>query len=139
MRQNKRLGTSYECLFLYEALQRGLHPHQCVGDYLGHDIAIMNDAGKFFRVNVKGTSQSRCSNGGARRFTIKVLAGSPPTPLDCTKVDVVAVYIAPKQLWYLVPCLPVSNLSTLKFYPDTPNGSKAVTETYRENWDCFLS
>jgi hypothetical protein len=137
MSRNKRLGSSYECLFAFEALQRGLHPHESIGDYLGHDTAIMNDAGNFYRVNVKGTNSSRSSNGGKRRYEISVGTGVNKTPLDCTKVDVIAVYIQPSQCWYLVPCLPVSNLSTLKFYPDTPGGSKAITEPFRDNWSCF--
>jgi hypothetical protein len=139
MNYNKRVGSSYECLFSFEALQRGLHPHNSIGDYLGHDTAVMNDAGKFYRVNVKGTNSSRCSNGGKRRYEISVGTGRDhKKPLDCTKVDIIAVFIQPSRCWYLVPCLPVSNLSTLRFYPDTPGGSKAITEPFRDDWSCFF-
>ena len=138
MSKNKRIGTSYECLFLYETLKRGLHPHESVGDYLGHDTVVMNDAGRFYRVNVKGTRSQRNQNG-AKRFEVSVgTSRINKIPLDCSKVDIIAVYIEPRNLWYLVPCLPVSNLCTLKFYPDTEGGSKAITEPFREDWSCFF-
>ena len=137
MSENKRIGTSYECLFQFEILRRGLHPHQSIGDYLGHDTAVMNDAGVFYRVNVKGTNSSGPINGGKRRYEVTVSTGRRSTPLDCSKVDIIAVYIQPKDCWYLVPCLPFANKSTLRFYPDTPGGSRSVTEQYREDWSCF--
>ena len=51
----KNKGTLYEQTFFTEALFRNLHVFPPVGDYLPIDCLVMNDAGKVFKVQIKGT------------------------------------------------------------------------------------
>ena len=44
-----------ELIQAYLALNNN-HPHGSIGDYLGHDTAIMNDEAKFYMDNVKDTN-----------------------------------------------------------------------------------
>ena len=86
----------------------------------------MNDAAKFYMDNVKDTKSSGWSNGGKRRLQEQCwnLEATYKKLFDCIKVDVIAVFIQPCNCSYLVPCIPVSNLSKLKFYPDNPGVQK---------------
>ena len=134
----KKQGTLYETIFISECLSRGLHPHDTIGDYLQHDLLVMNDAGKVFKVQVKGT-ESPCTQGRRiprYRITAKTGTRRAQKMLDCTKVDILAAHVGPTNTWYLIPCLKISKFSVWLF-PDNPK-SKAQYEGYKENWECFF-
>lgn len=131
-------GTLYEYRFIERALTKRLHPHASIGDYLPHDIIILNDAGKVFRVQVKGThSFKETSTSNTSRWRITAGSGRVQKKrLDCSKVDVLAAHIGELDVWYLIPCLRLTAVS-LWLYPESPE-SKAQFEPYKENWDIFL-
>lgn len=140
MMHSKAKGTRYEQMFMAEALKRGLHPHDAPGDYLPHDVAVMNGAGKFYRVQVKGTSKVSSDAGSRYQITLSKWVSGNARELDCSKVDVLAGYLEPLDTWYIVPCLALSgNYHSVKFYPNTEGGSKSKTEPFRDNWDCFIT
>jgi hypothetical protein len=131
----KARGTQYEMLFMSECFSKGLHPHDAPGDYLAHDVAVMNAAGRFYRVQVKGVSGIKPNR---YEITLAKWRSGTSTELDCSKVDIFAGYLEPINTWYLVPCLALNgNYKSIKFYPNTDGGSKARTEPFRNNWDCF--
>ena len=134
----KKQGTLYETKFISECIARGLHPHDTVGDYLHHDMLVMNNAGKVYKVQVKGT-ESPCTQGRRiprYRITAKMGSRRATRILDCTKVDILAAYVGPHDVWYLIPCLKLKNFAVWLF-PDNPV-SKAQYEVYKENWECFF-
>jgi hypothetical protein len=144
MRENKREGISYEALFMHECMKRGLDPHLTVGDFLPHDIAVLNQAGKFFRVQVKGTGthdKYKKTSGTEHRYNINITRPNrSKASIDCSKVDVWAVYVDPVDEWYLIPCLELEEAApgtVLRVYPHTKGGSKAATEKFRGRWDIF--
>lgn len=49
-------------------------------------------------------------------------------------IDVLAVYIATKRLWYIIPFDEVADARTLSFYPDDPE-SEGQYEKFKERWD----
>ena len=139
---SKRLGTWYESLFIPKCLSKGLHPHDTYGDYLAHDMLVMNDAGCVFKVQIKGTNTMVTDGRRYPKFRITAKRGNRVSKkaglgdLDCTKVDILAAYVEKHDLWYLIPCLAVTNMSVWLF-PDNPD-SKARYEEYKDNWNCFF-
>lgn len=138
---SKRQGTLYEQKFVVKALERGLEPHPCPGEYLPHDYLVTNAAGRVFKTQIKGTSMT-CSNRGVEkrrhvRYRITAGVGSHKAHLDCAKIDVLAVFIEPEDTWYVIPCLKITGKG-LWFYASNEN-SKARYEKYKEDWDYFLT
>ena len=104
----KRLGYIYEQAFFTESLRHGLEVFVPLGDHLPVDCIIVNSAGKKFNVQIKGSSKASPveKNNGCTRYKFSVTTGrATKQPLDCTKVDVVAIYCADIDTWYLIPCM----------------------------------
>lgn len=141
MGDNKQRGAYYEQLFITECLQRELHPHPSIGDYLPHDIIVQNNAGRLLRVQIKGTmvefrDSRNCKDGKERtRYRITAKAGRGAGMLDCKLVDVIAGYVTLQKAWYLIPCTRVTSRA-IWLYPHVP-ASKAQYEPFRERWDIF--
>ena len=138
--KNKRFGTVYEHRFCAKAISLGLDPHPCPGEYLAHDFLVMNEAGRVYRTQVKGTSVCAKNSGRPKRsarYRVTTASGNRvKSSLDCSKVDLLAAYVEPPDVWYIIPCLQLSGVATY-FYPHVEN-SKAKFEAYREDWNQFL-
>ena len=92
----KRKGSLYEQTFFTEALARNLEVFTPLGDYLPQDCLVMNQAGKIFKVQIKGTKDKQFdkANKGLGRYMITTSTGRiKKETLDCTKVDILAAYI----------------------------------------------
>ena len=135
----KRRGSLYEQTFFTEALARNLEVFTPLGDYLPQDCLVMNQAGKIFKVQIKGTKDKVIdkSNGGLGRYMITTATGrSNKETLDCTKVDILAAYIESIPTWYIIPCLEINQCVRISLYAHNPL-SKAKHEKFREAWDLF--
>ena len=135
----KRKGSLYEQTFFTEALSRNLEVFTPLGDYLPQDCLVMNQAGKIFKVQIKGTKDKQFdkANKGLGRYMITTSTGRiKKETLDCTKVDVLAAYIESIPTWYIIPCLEINQCIRISLYAHNPN-SKAKHEKYREAWDIF--
>lgn len=135
----KRKGNLYEQTFFTEALTRNLEVFTPLGDYLPQDCLVMNQAGKIFKVQIKGTKDKVFdkANGGLGRYMITTATGTAKKmTLDCTKVDVLAAYIESIPTWYIIPCLEINQAIRISLYAHNPS-SKAKHEKYREAWDLF--
>jgi len=138
MKKNtRRKGYIWEQVFFTEALKHGLEVFTPLGDYHPQDCIVLNSSGRKFNVQVKGTSQKQfCKkNKGLGRYKVTCTTGIS-TAIDCDKVDVVAVYCADIELWYLIPCLALEGSTVVAMYPHNPN-SEAKHEKYRDYWDIF--
>jgi hypothetical protein len=137
---NKRKGTAWEFAFYARALKEGLDVFLPCGDHLPQDCIVVNGAGKVFKVQIKGTSSRAVSshpNSKIERYKVIAAGGSnSKTPIDCTKVDVVACYILPLDLWYLIPCLALNNAVSAWFTPNYEK-TKSKFEPFKEGWDYF--
>lgn len=132
---NKAKGVIYEYLFFSEMLSRGYELFIPAGDNLSTDCIIQNNKGEILKIQIKGTSkaQNRPSNGP--RYKINAANGSSTKkPIDCYDVDILAVYIEPKELWYIIPCRNLMNRKSIWFYPDNEK-STAQYEEYKSAWD----
>ena len=135
----KRKGSLYEQIFFTEALSRNLEVFTPLGDYLPQDCLVMNQAGKVFKVQIKGTKDKakESNRAGFGRYMITTSSGtSKKIHLDCTKIDVLAAYIEDISYWYIIPCLEVNQSLRISLYGHNPN-SKAKLEVYKEAWDLF--
>ena len=135
----KRKGSLYEQTFFTEALARNLEVFTPLGDYLPQDCLVMNQAGKIFKVQIKGTKDKQFdkANKGLGRYMITTSTGRiKKETLDCTKVDVLAAYIESIPTWYIIPCLEINQCIRISLYAHNPN-SKAKHEKFREAWDIF--
>jgi len=135
----KRLGYIYEQAFFTEALRQGLEVFVPLGDHLPVDCIVVNSAGKKFNVQIKGSQKASPveKNNGCSRYKFSTTTGrTVKHPLDCTKVDVVAIFCSDIDTWYLIPCMALDGALTVAVYPNNPN-SKAKHEKYREAWELF--
>ena len=138
-KNTRRKGYIWEQVFFTEALKHGLEVFTPLGDYLPQDCIVVNSAGKKFNVQIKGSSAIKIckKNKGMGRYQVNCTSGSGNiTPVDCTKVDVVSVYCADIDLWYLIPCMALDGATVIGLYPHNPD-SKAKHEKYKDNWDIF--
>lgn len=132
----KRQGTIYEAKFVVEALERGLDPHPCPGEYLAHDFLVTNSAGEVYKTQVKGTACEDLARRRTKRYKILATTGNKvKTALDCTKVDLLVAYVEPSNAWYVIPCMQLAR-KTIWLYPDNPK-SVAQYEKYKEKWNLF--
>ena len=137
---NKKLGTIYEAQFKTEALKKGLDVFPAEGDYSVVDCIVLNPAGKTFRVQVKGTSAERTSEGKNRtvsknKFKIVTRTGAEGKELLATEVDVLACYIEPRDTWYIMPMVKAVGRKSFAFF--LCENSTSQWEPYRNNWDIF--
>ena len=138
-KNTKRKGYIYEQIFFTEALKNGLEVFCPLGDHLPVDCIVVNSAGRKFNVQIKGSEKSSVSErkNGCARYKFSTTTGRVVKyPLDCTKVDVVAILCADIDAWYLIPCLAIDGALTVAVYPHNPN-SKGKHEKYREAWEIF--
>ena len=135
----KRKGNIYEQIFFTEALERNLEVFIPLGDYLPQDCLVMNQAGRSYKVQIKGTADKAHdkSRGGLGRYMITTASGSSAKQtIDPTKVDVLAAYIEKLPTWYLIPSLAIDSAIRISLYPHNPD-SKAKLEKFREDWGVF--
>ena len=129
----KRRGSQYEAAFVTQALKRGLDILEPVGDYMIYDLMVSNSAGRIQRVQVKGTSSQIKSKPG-----YKVIAASgnlKKVPLNPDDVDVLAVYVEPCDVWYLIPVRKLDGGISVYLNPATKVNAKY--EVWKEAWNVF--
>ena len=135
----KRRGSPLRTNILHGSTIRNLEVFTPLGDYLPQDCLVMNQAGKIFKVQIKGTKDKVIdkANGGLGRYMITTSTGrSKKETLDCTKVDILAAYIESIPTWYIIPCLEINQCVRISLYAHNPL-SKAKHEKFREAWDLF--
>ena len=135
-RHNKRNGCVYEQIFFARAMKKGFEVFVPTGDHLPQDCHIVNESGKIYRVQIKGTSTAANEPGKKYpRYRITSSRSNARAQIECEDVDIVACYIEPHDIFYIVPCELITGVSTW-FYCNDPR-SKHELERYRENWEVF--
>ena len=134
---NKRRGSFYEYKFFAEAMKKDLDVFVPAGDHLPVDCLVTNEKGTIFKVQVKGTCSKCLNNRVTPRYKVTAATGSKTkVPIDCKKVDILAVYIEPHDIFYIIPCNVLGQRTSPWFYPETEN-SKGQFELYKEDWTLF--
>jgi hypothetical protein len=134
---NKAAGDLYEQEFCLRCLRQSLYPFLPTGDFLPLDMVIVNGAGRCFRTQVKGTGvrdwDRRKEDSTAFRYKI----GLPDRPSYATGFDILAVFLEPEDLFYLIPAAEVDGVNTLSLRPHIEGTSRFGG--YKDNWGIFKS
>ena len=133
MKNTKRRGSQYEAAFVVQALKRELDILEPVGDYMPYDLMVQNADGRIQRVQVKGTSSPIKGKPG-----YKIIAASGNTtklPLDSNDVDVLAAYVEPHDVWYVIPIRKLDGGVSVYLNPKTKVNGRY--EVWKDAWNVF--
>ena len=126
----KSQGILAELIFDTEATRRGLKVLKPLLE-LKYDRMI-EWRGRTFRVQVKSTSKPEKNRQG---YAVRSCWGGTKKRRYSTKmVDILAVYIVPLDLWYMIPMRKVK-AKTIRIFPRTPN--KGQFSSYEGAWALF--
>lgn len=126
----KRVGEIGELEFIQTAIRKGFIVSKPWGDSDRYD-AVTDWRGRLQRVQVRATERRM----GARGYAVhaSVYVGKEIVGLTKKDIDVLAAYIFPKDLWYIVPVEEFVPRKNLWFYPDgSIKGAKF--EKFCEAW-----
>jgi hypothetical protein len=130
----KRTGELSEAAFLLKATSVGFRVAKPWGDSERYDF-ILDSGGRLWRVQLKCTEVVH-----ARGYEVQPLysvydavSGRRKSGYTAEEIDVLAVHIAPRDVWYVIPVEVLALVKNLRFYPDI-ECQCARWESYREAW-----
>jgi PD-(D/E)XK endonuclease len=129
-RNTKRTGELAEAAFLLKAETLGFHLAKPWGDSERYDF-ILDTRARRWRVQIKCTKVLR-----ARGYDVQPtysIYGKGKIAYTADDIDVLAAYILPLGIWYMLPVEVFTPSKSLRFYPDIPC-KRARWEQYREAW-----
>jgi hypothetical protein len=129
-------GHYHEILFRAEMLRRGFTVLTCEGSHGPMDVVVYKN-GKFLGVQIKGTEmlrrRHRTNKGWDNScYSVANHSRSSRKKYHQQGVHVMAVYIDPLKLWYLIP---TSSALGMRIRIN-PNSTRGVN-SFRERWDVF--
>lgn len=124
MRRNgKKRGEWAELVFATRAMERGFRLWRPWGESCGYDWAI-EQGGKFERVQVKSTL---FREGEGYSCSLK----DSKSPYKKNVFDVVAAYVIPEDVWFILPEKVVRGMWSVGLYPKLET---AKYRMYQEAW-----
>lgn len=129
----KDLGELSELRFILEAAEKGFKVSKPLTTEK-YDLIIDHD-GTLYRVQVKSTHVERFQSPTYKKGYYKIMlsyGANAKKSYTEEMVDLVAAYIAPLKLWYIIPMSKILNKSTLVLRPES---SGAKFNKYINNWD----
>ena len=133
MKNTKRRGSQYAAAFVTQALKRGLDILEPYGDYMPYDVMVQNADGRIQRVQVKGTGTRIKGKPGYK--VIAAHGNTTKVPLNPDEVDVLAAYVEPEDVWYLIPLRKIDGGVSVYLNPHSKVNGKY--EVWREAWNVF--
>jgi hypothetical protein len=122
----KQRGEWVELLFMTGGARRGFRVSKPWGDSSRYDVSVEHE-GRFRRVQVKSTNAPR-GNGGY----ICYLKRTGIRYYQIHEVDFFAIYVLPKEAWYVLPAKVVLRLkSNIRL---APGNAKQKYARYEEAW-----
>src|SRR5512135_1569469 len=119
-------GDRAECLFMAEAMRRGLYTAKLFNQSAGYDVLVDSGSGPIWRVQVKLAQHT----SRRKLFSIPVRRGRnrarPITPAD-------ADFVEPFSTWYIIPVPAFSPLNAICIFPEVA-GSRSKYERFRDAW-----
>jgi hypothetical protein len=122
----KRRGEAVEAVFLGKASLLGFVVAKPWGESHRYDLIV--DSGRFLRIQVKCTT---CFSHSRYCLSLK----NNGLVYTADDIDFLAVYVLPKDTWYLLPIEMVAGKCAIELSPGTPS---SMYEPYREAW-CLLA
>ena len=130
-----RKGELAEIAFLGRATALGYIVNKPFGHAAPYDFLIER-GGRALRIQVKSTWVRYKWTGYAVRV------GHFDVRWGCTaykrsEVDFIAAYVAPEDVWYVIPIRAIRGGNTISLFPHVA-GSRARYERYREAWERLI-
>jgi hypothetical protein len=129
---NVFLGGIYEAEFEAEALRRGFVTHRPTLP-VAWDFLVTCPKG-ILKVQVKGTG-AVSSEPGDTSFKVMTSQGSNKKKNIGEDVDVVACWVDPVRVWYVIPTS-TKPTKCIRLFAASPRSSSKY-EKFRENWSPF--
>jgi len=135
-RNTKRRGELAELAFMHKAASLGFGVAKPYGESKRFDF-ILSRGGRVWRVQVKSTYTAL-----KRGYRIHAVGNTRHGAGIYTKneIDLIVVYLATEDIWYVIPIEAVGRRRSIYFYPKAtfyPNGNQRGLrryEKYREAW-----
>ncbi|MGI9101425.1 MAG: group I intron-associated PD-(D/E)XK endonuclease [Terriglobales bacterium] len=127
-RDAKRQGELAELVFAERAVRRGLQVSKPYGETAAYDF-LVDCEGRISRVQVR-------SVGVAKNGVYRVSTGnghSSKRAYTAREIDVLAAYVIPEDVWYLIPVRAFSPAKSVHLCPG--RASRRKFEVWRERWD----
>ena len=103
------------------------------GDYMPYDVVVHNTDGRFIRVQVKGTNSQIDKRPGYKIFA--ACGNVNKVVLSPEQVDVLAAYVEPEDMWYLIPVVKLKGNISVYLNPNTKVNGRY--EVWKEAWNVF--
>jgi len=134
-RTAKSLGELAELSFLYKAASLGFGVAKPLGDNEAFDF-ILNSYHRLWRVQVKSTYRE--GRGGRFTFsTVRAAVGGRARTYAADAIDVLAAWVMPLDLWYVIPVQAFAPRTGITVYPRR-EPAVGQFEAFREAW-CLLA
>lgn len=121
---NKQVGEWAELCFMARAADRGLNVSKPHGDSASYDVGVEQN-GRFLRIQVKSTRYQKAGS-----FMCNIVRAHQER-YGPGMLDFFAVYLAPIDLWYIIPFDVAKEIKTLTLIPRS--GYKFAQ--YMEAWN----
>ena len=126
----KRVGEFSEAAFLLKAGSLGFGLAKPWGDSERYDF-ILDSRPRLWRVQLKCSATAR--DGGYGVQATHASCGGRKMAYTADDIDVLVVYILPRDTWYVLPFEVFAPRRYLGFYPNC-GSRRAIWEKYREAW-----
>ena len=123
----QRIGAIAESKFQTECLERDFEPHMPTTP-MPWDFIVTCPAG-MLKVQVKSTSTRE-----GQSYSVVTSSGCKGKATIGHDVDVVACYVSPENMWWMIPRYDLGG-KTIKLNPEPT--SKSRYKKYQENWSIF--
>ncbi len=130
------MGELAELGFMHRAATRGFGVARPYGDSHPYDILVQHGR-RLLRIQVKSCFSSK---GGYRRkqYQIKIVhrGNKRSIPYSSEHIDFIAVFIAPYDVWYVIPVEALEKRMCIRLYPGGIRSKRicARFEQFREAW-----
>jgi len=127
----KRRGELAEAAFLHKAASLGFTVAKPWGESDRYDF-IVDSGSRSWRVQVKS---AHCD--GANGYSFHATGNVQSVVYTARDIDFLVAYIAPENVWYIVPVAVFKKIKRLKFFPSSRRRMSRF-EKYREAW-CLMA
>lgn len=125
-------GEQVELQFVLKAVSLGFGVARPYGDTQAYDVIVESEK-RLWRVQVKSTD---CRYRGGYALAATHSRQSARQPYEESEIDLLAGYVIPEDLWYLIPVKKVRGHRLAYLFPrGLVTGDQAKFEAYREAWD----
>ena len=126
----KQKGEWAEVCFAAEVLRRGWRISRPYGDSCRYDC-IVDVAGHLSRVQVKAVARRNAARNCP--YAVKLIHGRyNHLVYSASEVDVIAAFVIPKRMWYIVPLSSIVGRRHISFSGDGKTAGGLAK--YREAW-----